>query len=38
MGRFAEQLNVPTHIIAQEYFESIEYVNEIWGSVMRGKQ
>lgn len=38
MGRFAEKLNVPTHIIAQEYFESIEYVNEIWGSVMRGKK
>jgi len=38
MGRFAQKLNVPTHIIAKEYFESIEYVNGIWGSVMRNKQ
>jgi len=38
MGRFAQKLNVPTHIIAKEYFESIEYVNGIWSSVMRSKR
>lgn len=37
MGRFAQNLGVPTHIIAKEYFDSIEYVNGIWSSIIRHK-
>jgi EAL and modified HD-GYP domain-containing signal transduction protein len=37
MGRFAQNLGVPTHIISKEYFDSIEHVNGIWSSVMRRK-
>jgi len=35
VGRIAANLGVPTHVIAKEYFDSIEHVNGIWSSLIR---
>ena len=35
MNRCAERLEIPMAIIAQKYFEVIEYVNEMWNELMR---
>ena len=35
MNRYAERLEVPVSLIAQKYFEVIEYVNEMWNELMR---
>ena len=35
MNRFAERLEIPVSLIAQKYFEVIEYVNEMWNELMR---
>ena len=35
MNRFAERLGIPVSVIAQKYFEVIEYVNEMWNELMR---
>jgi EAL and modified HD-GYP domain-containing signal transduction protein len=35
MNRFAEQLGIPVSMIAQKYFEVVEYVNEMWNELMR---
>ena len=35
MNRYAEQLEIPASMIAQKYFEVIEYVNEMWNELMR---
>jgi EAL and modified HD-GYP domain-containing signal transduction protein len=35
MRRYAEKLEIPVGIIAQKYFEVIEYVNEMWNELMR---
>ncbi|MEL7623562.1 MAG: HDOD domain-containing protein [Clostridiales bacterium] len=35
MNRYAERLEIPVGIIAQKYFEVIEYVNEMWTELMR---
>ena len=35
MNRFAERLEIPVSMIAQKYFEVVEYVNEMWNELMR---
>jgi EAL and modified HD-GYP domain-containing signal transduction protein len=35
MNRCAEQLGIPVSMIAQKYFEVVEYVNEMWNELMR---
>jgi EAL and modified HD-GYP domain-containing signal transduction protein len=35
MNRYAERLEIPVSIIAQKYFEVIEYVNEMWNELMK---
>lgn len=35
MNRIAEGLELPVSLVAQKYFEVIEYVNEMWNELMR---
>ncbi|MCL2121777.1 MAG: HDOD domain-containing protein [Clostridiales bacterium] len=35
LNRYAEQLEIPVSLIAQKYFEVIEYVNEMWNELMK---
>ena len=35
MGEYAKRLNIPTHIIASQYFDAIEHVGEMWKSVLK---
>jgi EAL and modified HD-GYP domain-containing signal transduction protein len=35
MSRYAERLEIPVAMIAQKYFEVVEYVNEMWNELMR---
>lgn len=34
VGKEAETLGIPVNIIAQKYFEAVEFVNEIWNDLM----
>lgn len=35
MAVYAEQLEIPTNIVTQKYFECVEYVNTIWKDLTR---
>ncbi|WP_458863340.1 EAL and HDOD domain-containing protein [Acidaminobacterium chupaoyuni] len=35
VSRYSETLGVPVHIIAQNYFDALEHVSNIWASLMR---
>lgn len=38
MTKYAAQLDIPEHIVAQKYFECIESVNGIWNGLMQPAQ